>query len=111
MNACACLPHPIKDQGTVCGYVDREYGRVVPCNKTLCSPACSDDDLTPGVRVETSTGSGKLSDGFGQLLQTSDQSTDTKGASEFVAVQKNGHKVWEIMMIPAMLLLVVILMA
>jgi hypothetical protein len=111
MNACSCLPHPVKDQGTVCGYVEREYGRVVPCSKTSCSPACSDDDLIPGIRVEVSTGTGKLPDGFGKLIQTSDRPTDTKGAADFVAVQKTGYKVWEIMIIPMILLLVILLMA
>lgn len=114
LKDCGCVPHPIKDRGTICGYVDREYGDVVSCNPSCCTSKCSDDDLIPGIHVQISTGNGKLPDGFGNLIQTSETTTDTKGASEFVPVQQvqsRDQKVWEIMIIPVLLLVLVLIVA
>jgi hypothetical protein len=108
---CGCLPHPIKDQGTMCGYVDREYGYIVPCNASCCSSKCTDDDLIPGIQVQTSTGTGNPPPGFGTEIQTSNEPTETKGASDFSPVQVGDYKVWEIMIIPMLLLLLVLLVA
>jgi hypothetical protein len=77
--------------------------------------ACTNSgDLKPGVQVQRTTGTGSLPSGFGQTIQTSDDPTDTKGAAEFTAVPggpKGGYKVWQILVIPALLLLLILILA
>ena len=110
-QGCECLPHPTNDKGTVCAYIDREYGYIVPCNPECCSDRCTDKDLVPGIHVQISTGIAGAPPGVGDFIATSDLPTETRGAADFQPSERPSDKVWEIMVVPFILLIFALVVA
>jgi hypothetical protein len=108
-----CLANPISPATQVCAYINRQNGLVTACDSGCCTPSCSIDSSAPNIlqtqnELRPSAGT-ELPEGFGAELQTSDEPTRTKYASDYVPPDTVDEKVWQRMIIPILMLVIVLL--
>ena len=112
-KGCQCLANPIDPGTQVCAYINRQNGLVSPCDSGCCVPRCNiNKDLTSILQFQNefraSSGTA-LPTGFGGNLVTSDVPTQMKGAWDYTPPDTQYQTVWERMMIPLLMLLIVFL--
>ena len=112
-KGCQCLSNPIDPGSQVCAYINRQNGLVSPCDSGCCVPKCNINKDLPAVlqfknEFRASTGT-TLPTGFGINLVTSDQPTGIKGAADFTPEDPRYQAVWERMIIPLLMLVIVFL--
>lgn len=112
-KGCMCLANPVSPNSQICGYINRQNGLVTPCDEGCCVPACkylsyAPDILQPYNEFRPSTGT-SLPPGFGSELATSDKPTNTKDASDYTEPETRYQTVWERMLIPLFMLVIVFL--
>jgi len=110
-----CLSNPVAPESQVCAYINRQNGLVTPCDTGCCVPACSIRRDVPNIlQVQNElrpSGGTALPPGFGVNLQTSDQPTRAKYESDYAPLDTVDQKVWERMIIPLLMLVIVLLAA
>ena len=112
-KGCQCLSNPIDPGSQVCAYINRQNGLVSPCDAGCCVPKCNINRDLPGIlqfqnEFRASTGTA-LPPGFGINLATSDEPTRNKEETEYVEPDVRYQAVWERMIIPLLMLVIVFL--
>lgn len=112
-KGCMCLSNPVAPESQVCAYINQQNGLVTPCDAGCCVPACSIDSEVPNIlqiqnELRPSAGTA-LPPGFGENLMTSDEPTRIKDASDYQSPDTIDQKVWERMVIPILMLVIVFL--
>ena len=112
-KGCQCLSNPIDPGSQVCAYINRQNGLVAPCDAGCCVPKCNiNRDLPTILQIQNefraSTGTA-LPPGFGVNLATSDEPTRNKEETEYVEPDVRYQAVWERMIIPLLMLVIVFL--
>lgn len=112
-KGCQCLSNPVDPGSQVCAYINRQNGLVSPCDSGCCVPRCNTNPDMPSIlqfqnEFRASSGTA-LPPGFGVNLATSDEPTRAKGASDYEPPDTRYQTVWERMMIPLLMLLIVFL--
>ena len=112
-KGCQCLANPIDPGSQVCAYINRQNGLVSPCDTGCCVPRCNINRDLPSIlqfqnEFRKSTGTA-LPSGFGADLVTSDEPTRKKEETEYVEPDTRYQAVWERMIIPLMMLVIVFL--
>jgi hypothetical protein len=112
-KGCQCLANPIDPGSQVCAYINRQNGLVSPCDSGCCVPKCSINRDLPDIlqfknEFRASTGTA-LPPGFGVNLVTSDEPTRKKEETEYVEPDTRYQAVWERMIIPLLMLVIVFL--
>ena len=112
-KGCQCLTNPVDPGSQVCAYINRQNGLVSPCDAGCCVPRCNINPALPSilqVQNEFRASSGTaLPPGFGVNLATSNEPTRARGASDYEPPDTRYQTVWERMMIPLLMLLIVFL--
>lgn len=114
-KGCTCLSNPVAPESQVCAYINRQNGLVTPCDAGCCAPACNINRDAPDIlqiqnELRPSAGTA-LPPGFGVNLPTSDEPTRIKDASDYQSPDTTDQKVWERMIIPILMLVIVLLAA
>lgn len=112
-KGCQCLTNPIDPGSQVCAYINRQNGLVSPCDTGCCVPKCNINRDLPSIlqfqnEFRKSTGTA-LPPGFGVNLVTSDEPTRKKEETEYVEPDTRYQAVWERMIIPLLMLVIVFL--
>ena len=112
-KGCQCLANPVDPGSQVCAYINRQNGLVSPCDSGCCVPRCNINPDFPSIlqfqnEFRASSGTA-LPPGFGVNLATSDEPTQIKGSTEYEPPETRNQAVWERMMIPLLMLLIVFL--
>ncbi len=112
-KGCQCLSNPVDPGSQVCAYINRQNGLVSPCDVGCCVPKCNNTKNIPSIlqfqnEFRASTGTA-LPPGFGVNLVTSDEPTRKKGETEYVQPDTRYQAVWERMIIPLLMLVIVFL--
>ena len=112
-KGCQCLANPIEPESQVCAYINRQNGLVSPCDAGCCVPKCNINRELPTIlqfqnEFRASTGTA-LPPGFGVNLVTSESPTVTKGATEYIEPDIRYQTVWERVIIPLLMLVIVFL--
>ena len=112
-KGCQCLANPIDPGSQVCAYINRQNGLVSPCDAGCCVPKCNINRDLPSIlqfqnEFRKSTGTA-LPPGFGVNLVTSDEPTQKKEETEYVEPDTRYQAVWERMIIPLLMLVIVFL--
>ena len=112
-KGCQCLANPTDPGSQVCAYINRQNGLVSPCDSGCCVPRCKINPMIPSIlqfqnEFRSSSGTA-LPKGFGVELATSDAPTQMKGSSDYTPPDTRYQSVWERMMIPLLMLLIVFL--
>lgn len=112
-KGCMCLSNPVAPGSEICGYINRQNGLVTPCDEGCCVPACKYLSYVPNIlqaynEFRPSSGTG-LPPGFGLELVTSDEPTRIKYSSEYTEPDLRTQTVWERMLIPLFMLVIVFL--
>ena len=112
-KGCQCLANPIDPGSQVCAYINRQNGLVSPCDAGCCVPRCNINKDLPSIlqfqnEFRASTGTA-LPPGFGVNLATSDEPTRVKDSSDYEPPDTRYQTVWERMLIPLLMLLIVFL--
>ena len=112
-KGCQCLANPIDPGSQVCAYINRQNGLVSPCDAGCCVPKCTINRDLPDIlqfknEFRASTGTA-LPPGFGINLATSDEPTRNKEETEYMAPDVRYQAVWERMIIPLLMLVIVFL--
>ena len=112
-KGCMCLSNPIAPGSQICGYINRQNGLVSPCDEGCCAPACKSISYIPNIlqaynEFRPSSGTG-LPPGFGVDLVTSEQPTRVKDAYDYTEPEIRYQTVWERMLIPLLMLVIVFL--
>ena len=112
-KGCQCLSNPIDPGSQVCAYINRQNGLVSPCDAGCCVPKCNINRDLPGIlqfqnEFRASTGTA-LPPGFGVNLATSDEPTRNKEETIYVEPAGRYLTVWERMIIPLLMLVIVFL--
>ena len=112
-KGCQCLSNPVDGGSQVCAYINRQNGLVSPCDSGCCVPRCNINNNLPGIlqfqnEFRASSGT-SLPKGFGVDLVTSDAPTKIKGSSDYTPPDTRYQAVWERMLIPFLMLLIVFL--
>jgi hypothetical protein len=112
-KGCMCLSNPIAPGSQICGYINRQNGLVSPCDEGCCVPACTRPTAVPDIlqynnEFRASSGTA-LPAGFGINLVTSDQPTRVKDAYDYTEPEIRYQTVWERMLIPLFMLVIVFL--
>ena len=112
-KGCQCLANPIDPGSQVCAYINRQNGLVSPCDAGCCVPKCNINRDLPSIlqfqnEFRKSTGTA-LPPGFGVNLVTSDEPTRKKEETEYVEPDTRYQAVWERMIIPLLMLVIVFL--
>lgn len=112
-KGCQCLSNPIDPGSQVCAYINRQNGLVSPCDPGCCVPKCNINRDLPTIlqfqnEFRASTGTA-LPPGFGVNLATSDEPTRNKEETEYVEPDVRYQAVWERMIIPLLMLVIVFL--
>ena len=112
-KGCQCLSNPIDPGSQVCAYINRQNGLVSPCDAGCCVPKCNINPDLPGIlqfqnEFRASTGTA-LPPGFGVNLATSDEPTRNKEETVYVEPDVRYQAVWERMIIPLLMLVIVFL--
>ena len=113
MKGCQCLANPIDPGSQVCAYINRQNGLVYPCDAGCCVPKCTVNTDLPSIlqfknEFRESTGT-TLPPGFGDNLATSNEPTRKKQEAEYVEPETRYQAVWERMIIPLLMLVIVFL--
>lgn len=113
-KGCQCLSNPTDPSSQVCAYINRQNGLVSPCDSGCCVPRCNINPDVPAIlqfqnEFRASAGT-TLPSGFGGPdLATSDEPTRVKGSSDYTPPDTRYQTVWERMMIPLLMLIIVFL--
>ena len=112
-KGCQCLSNPIEPGSQVCAYINRQNGLVSPCDSGCCVPRCKINTMIPSIlqfqnEFRASSGTA-LPPGVGVNLVTSDAPTRTKDATEYTEPVTRYQTVWERMIIPLLMLVIVFL--
>ena len=112
-KGCQCLANPIDPGSQVCAYINRQNGLVSPCDSGCCVPKCRINRGVPDIlqfqnEFRASTGTA-LPPGFGVNLVTSDEPTRKKEETEYIEPDTRYQAVWERMIIPLLMLVIVFL--
>jgi hypothetical protein len=112
-KGCQCLSNPIEPGSQVCAYINRQNGLVSPCDAGCCVPKCNINQDLPSIlqfqnEFRASSGTA-LPPGVGVNLATSDAPTRTKDATEYIEPVTRYQTVWERMIIPLLMLVIVFL--
>ena len=112
-KGCQCLANPTDPGSQVCAYINRQNGLVSPCDTGCCVPKCNINRDLPTIlqfqnEFRASTGTA-LPPGFGVNLATSDEPTRNKEETEYVEPDVRYQAVWERMIIPLLMLVIVFL--
>ena len=110
---CQCLANPTDPGSQVCAYINRQNGLVSPCDTGCCVPRCNINLALPSIlqfknEFRASTGTA-LPSGFGVNLATSDEPTGIKDSSNYEPPDTRYQTVWERMIIPLLMLVIVFL--
>lgn len=113
-KGCQCLSNPIDPGSQVCAYINRQNGLVSPCDTGCCVPRCNiNKDMASVLQFQNefraSSGTA-LPKGFGADLPISDEPTRVKDLGvDYEPPETRYQTVWERMMIPLLMLLIVFL--
>lgn len=112
-KGCMCLSNPVAPNSQLCAYVNRQNGLVTPCDEGCCVPACKYLEYAPNIlqsynEFRPSSGTA-LPAGFGVNLVQSDEPTQPKDAYDFTQPEIRTQAVWERMLVPLLMLVIVFL--
>ena len=112
-KGCQCIANPVDSGSQVCAYINRQNGLVFPCDSGCCVPRCNAKADAPAIlqfhnEFRASSGTA-LPPGFGVNLATSNEPTRVKDSADYEPPDTRYQTVWERMMIPFLMLLIVFL--
>lgn len=112
-KGCQCIANPVDSGSQVCAYINRQNGLVLPCDSGCCVPRCNTKADAPAIlqfhnEFRASSGTA-LPPGFGVNLATSNEPTRVKDSSDYEPPDTRYQAVWERMVIPFLMLLIVFL--
>ena len=113
MKGCQCIADPVNSGSQVCAYTNRQNGLMSPCDAGCCVPRCNMNKESPTIlqfqnEFRASSGTA-LPKGFGIDLMTSDAPTQMKGSADYTPPDTQYQSVWERMLIPILMLVIVVL--
>lgn len=122
LRDCTCLADPLNFYSNICGYVNKQYGLVYPCDSGCCAGKCENKNPTTRDGVRPSHGV-DLPAGYGVNIPHSDEPSETRGAADISApmtllpggiqgpTPHPQYKVWQILLMAILPLLMVLVMA